>query len=214
MSNEEGKAYFKHSVVRYSMTDVQELLKAKLSCAGPLLEVVVNGIDNVGGICYGFSSESGSRSEQFMTKKMSISTALAKFLYSIVRCGVAHQGMPKIGVIYFVEYEYPQKEKIFYMDSDNNIWLNVVSLALRYLDAINAINEDIENNALNFPILQPKENAIFNQAKVEINDIINELAFNVGTQRMDKEHPGASCSAYSAVGTLKVSIDSPHDPHR
>jgi len=48
------KEYFEKTVIKYSKTDVQRLLEAKLDCAGPLLTVIFNGIDNLGGLCYGY----------------------------------------------------------------------------------------------------------------------------------------------------------------
>lgn len=210
MSTRESKSFFERSVIKYSKSDVCALLEAKLDCAGPLLEVIVNGIDNLGGICYGFSKgNSKERSVRFMKEEMKFSDSLALFLYTIVRCGVAHQGMPKIGLIYFVEYDYPEKEKIFCKDSKDNICLNVVGLAQRYLDTIDAINVDIEKCDLHVPPITPNEEAIFEEAKNEIKHNIDDLAFDIGNKRMQKEYPTASCSAYSAEGTLKVCTDSP-----
>ena len=211
ISTRESKAFFERSVIKYSKPDIRALLEAKLDCAGPLLEVIVNGIDNLGGICYGFSEGSMKRSVRFMKEKMNFSDALAKFLYTIVRCGIAHQGMPKIGVIYFVEYDYPEKEKIFCKDSKDNIWLNVVGLAQHYLDTIDALNEDTDKYDLDVPPINCREEAIFEKAKNEIKYSIDDMAFDIGNKRMQKEHPGASYAAYSATGTLKICIDSPDD---
>ena len=210
MSTRESKAFFERSVIKYSKSDVCALLKAKLDCAGPLLEVIVNGIDNLGGIFYGFSIGSKERSVRFMKEKMNVSESLAKFLYTIVRCGVAHQGMPKIGLIYFVEYDYPEKAKIFCKDSKENICLNVVGLAQRYLDTIDDLNADIEKYDLHVPPINVREEEIFKRAKNEIKHSIDDMAFDIGNKRMQKEHPGASYAAYSATGVLKVCIDSPN----
>lgn len=209
MPTRESKAFFERSVIRYSKSDVCALLKARLDCAGPLIEVIVNGIDNLGGALYGFErGEKGSRyrSVRFMKEKMNISESFAEFLYAVVRCGIAHQGMPKIGLIYFVEYDCPE---IFYKDSEGNIWLNVVGLAQRYLDTIDTLNMDIEKYHLHIPPITSKEKTIFEQAKNEITANIDDLAFDIGNKKMRDEHPTASYSAYSAKGTLKVCIDSP-----
>lgn len=210
MSKIESKAFFERSVIKYSKSDVCSLLKAKLNCAGPLLEIIVNGIDNLGGICYGFSKGSRERSIRFMKEKMNVSESLAQFLYNIVRCGITHQGIPKIGLIYFVEYDYPDKEKIFCKDTEENIYLNVVGLAQLYIDTIDDIKTDIEKLNLHIPPINFREEEIFKQAKNEIKQNIDDIAFDIGNKRMQKEHPGASYSAYSAKGVLKVCIDSPN----
>ena len=209
MSTSEGKAFFERSVNNYSKSDVYALLEARLDCAGPLLEVIVNGIDNLGGIVYGFTKKSKSRSVRFMNEKMNISESLAEFLYAIVRCGIAHQGMPKIGLIFFVEYDYPEKEKILCKDSKGNICLNVVGLAQCYLNTISILNAEIEKYDLHVPPITPKEKALFKKAKIEITDDVDDIAFDVGNKKMREEHPTASYAAYSAKGTLKVSLDSP-----
>ena len=43
--DEKVSAYFNRSVIKYSKGDVKELLEKKLNCAGPLLQVLVNGIE-------------------------------------------------------------------------------------------------------------------------------------------------------------------------
>src|SRR3989338_9093785 len=138
-SNEIVKSFFERAIKKYSKKDVECLLEAKLNCAGPLLEVIVNGIDSLGGICYGFKrNNSENRSIQFMKEIMGMNPVLAKFLYVIVRCGVTHQSMPKIGVKYSVLYDRPTAVRgiIFSKDADRFVYVNVVELAYYYIDAI------------------------------------------------------------------------------
>lgn len=210
MSTKEEKAFFERSVLKYSRLDVCTLLEAKLDCAGPLLEVIVNGIDCLGGILYGFEPRNSKhRSVRFMKEKMSIPESLAKFFYSAVRCGIAHQGMPKIGLIYFVEYEYPEQERIFSKDGEGNIWINVVGLAQCFLNTIDTLSADIETCILNIPEIPCKEKRILKQALNEITNDIDDIAFDIGNEKMHQRYPTASYSAYSTKGTLRVCKDSP-----
>jgi hypothetical protein len=211
MSTKEGKAFFEHSVLKYSRLDVCALLEAKLDCAGPLLEVIVNGIDNLGGILYGFGPRNSKhRSVKFMKEKMSIPELLAKFLYSTVRCGVAHQGMPKIGLIYFVEYRYQEQDRIFSKDSEGNVCINIVGLAQCYLNAIDTVSADVENCTLNVPPIPLEEKKILEAAWNEIANDIDDIAFDIGNKRMHQQYPSTSYSAYSSKGTLRVCKDSPN----
>jgi hypothetical protein len=211
MPARESRAFFERSVLKYSRLDVCALLEAKLDCAGPLLEIIVNGIDNLGGILYGFGHRnSQSRSVKFMKERMGVPESLAKFLYSAVRCGIAHQGMPKIGLVYFVEYEYPDQEKIFSKDGKGNIWINIVGLARCYLDAIDTVCADVGNCVLNVPPTPFAERRILEQVWNEIANDVGDIAFDIGNKRMHQQHPTASYSAYSPKGTLRVCKDSPN----
>lgn len=203
--------FFNWSVNKYSRINVQKLLDAELECAGTLLEVILNGIDNLGGLYYGFDKGSSKRrSIQFMKEIMKIDESLAKFLYEIVRCGIVHQGTPKIGVKYFLEYKYSEKGKIFYKSSDGHIWLNVVGLARLYLDTIEIINSNPEQYIHDYPKLQNGDKNIFNDAINKIENDIDVFAYDIGNKRMQEKYPQASLSAYKANGTLNISIDSPN----
>ena len=143
--DKQTKEYFE-KLKQCSVSDVKRLLEAKLECAGPLLMVVMNGIDAFGGICYGFKSGGGKeRFTKFMEKHMSIPKSLAEFSYKVVRNGIVHEGMPKKGLIYGVWYNLPGKDRIFYKDLDKKkIWMNVVEFASSYLNAVeNLSSEDI-----------------------------------------------------------------------
>ena len=71
------------------------------------------------------------------------------------------------------------------------------------------MDAEIEKYDLHVPPITPNEEAIFEEAKNEIKHNIDDLAFDIGNKRMQKEYPTASHSAYSAEGTLKVCTDSP-----
>ena len=66
--------------IKYSRGDVEKLIEAKLDVAGPLLHVVLNGIDAMGGVCFGFDTGVGERSKRFMTDIMNLDASLARFI--------------------------------------------------------------------------------------------------------------------------------------
>src|SRR5947209_1547430 len=106
MSAEKVKQFFDHVVVKYNCGDVRALLKAQLQKAGPLLTCVVNGIDLLGGMMLGFSADSQKRSVRFMMRYLNLSEELARLVYVLVRCGVAHEGTTKLAIKFFV---YPDR---------------------------------------------------------------------------------------------------------
>lgn len=213
--NEDVGEYFQRSVVKYSRGDVERLIKAQLDCAGPLLMVVLNGIDNLGGICYGFGPHnSKERSIKFMTEKMGINESVSKFLYSIVRCGISHQGMPKIGLRSFLEYNRIDKGRIFYKQLDDFIWLNVTELAYLYIETIDQIAANITGHILYMPPTDQDILNTFNEARENISDDIEQLAIKIGEHRemieTTKYEKGeikvvSSSSAYTPDNTILVS---------
>lgn len=173
------KDYFERAVMEYSKGDVLQLLDARLTCAGPLLNIVMDGIDHLGGMCYGFGSPPGSkrRSADFMIDKMKLPRELADLLYTVVRCGIAHEGMPKIGVNFFVIYERFEPGRIFYnYEVDDNIWLSVVELAYLYLSTIERINNNWSGEIVHFPPSSLVNKEIFDAAKGIITDDVRSLA--------------------------------------
>lgn len=213
--NEDVRKYFQRSVVKYSRGDVERLIKAKLDCAGPLLIVVLNGIDNLGGMCYGFGSyNSKERSVKFMTEKMGMNESVSKFLYSIVRCGISHQGMPKIGLRFFLEYDRIDKGKIFYKRLGDFIWLNVTELAYLYIETIDEIASNVADHVLYMPLTDQDVLDTFNEARGSIPDDIEQLAIKIGehkkTIEATKYEKGqikvvSSSSAYTPDNTILVS---------
>lgn len=213
--DENVKKYFQRSVVKYSRGDVVRLLEAKLDCAGPLLIVVLNGVDNLGGMCYGFRTDnSKERSVKFLTEKMGIDESISKFLYLIVRCGISHQGMPKIGLQFFVEYDRIDKGKIFYKRLGDFIWLNVTELAYLYIETIERIASNVADHILYMPPTDQDVLDTFNKAREKITDEIEQLAIKIGEHKKaievaenKKRGIGViiSNSAYTPDNTILVS---------
>lgn len=215
------KKYFRRSAVEYSKGDVERLLKVKLDCAGPLLIVVLNGIDNLGGMCYGFRPDnSKERSIKYMTEKMKIDGSISKFLYATVRCGISHQGMPKIGLSFFVRYDRVDKGNIFYKCSKNFIWLNVAELAYLYIETIDRIASDLASHVSHMPPTNEDLLDIFNEASGKISNDIEQLTAKIAEQdrviEMAKYQKGeikaiSSSSAYTPDNTILVSGTYPID---
>ena len=142
-----------------------------------------------------------------MKNMMGVTPHLATFLYVAVRCGVAHQGMPKIGLKYFVEYSRRAKGIIFYhSSSDDHIYLNIVELAYLYLDTIEKIAASIDTYLFHVPTTNAEAKRVFDDAVTEITNDADELADKIGTE--DQE-PGCSLAAFSPDNILNITPDSP-----
>lgn len=193
---ENAIAYFQRSSIRYSKGDVQELLEKELNCAGPLLAVIVNGIDSLGGMRYGFHKGSRKRSVEFMKSYMNLSEPVAEFIYMIVRNGIVHQGMPKVGFDYGVLYDRPEKRQIYYKAGDS-ICLSVVEFAYAYLEAVDHIAMNPEKHIRHYPRLDDKSKKSFEDALKHIEDYTGGCCYR------------SSLSAYGPDYNLDVSIELP-----
>jgi hypothetical protein len=175
------QVYFGHVILRYNCGDVRALLDQKLKLAGPLLSCVVNGIDTVGGMMLGFQKNSKRRSTKFMRQHLSLSREEATLMYSLVRCGLAHEGVTKLTLRYFVLYEQSDPGVILYKDtygersSRDTIWLNVTELARSYLDAIGRIAQDVDAHLHYVPEPEPNDSTVYRDALPLIKNDINRL---------------------------------------
>jgi hypothetical protein len=168
------EAYFKQVVLDYNCGDIRALLDAELRQAGPLLNSVVNGIDIVGGMIWGFALGSGDRSTQFMKSYFSISE-IARMLYALVRCGMNHEGTTKLAVKFFVHHERLKKGVLLYKDRHHCVWLNVTEFAHSYVDVIDRIALDVHSHLSHIPVVSPKDEALFVDALNEITADISEF---------------------------------------
>ncbi len=213
----ESIAYFKKAVMKYSKGNVEELLDKQIECAGTYFAVVCNGIDLIGGICYGFNKKVGDRSKRFMKEHMNIEEKIADLLYNCVRCGTTHEGMPKIGIRYGLEPRRLKPKVIIYKNEDNNIlYLNVTELVFSYLRAIKRIAENPTEYALNIPDPEPKAITSFMNALSSVPNEIYELC--EAAEASDSEEDEArfsrgeieafpSSSAYFPDNVMNISLD-------
>lgn len=207
------KFYFKRSVIKYSRGDVKALLESKLPCAGPLLVTTLNGIDNLGGMCYGFKDANvGKRSTKFLHEKMGLSEGLAAFLYKSVRCGIIHQGMPKMGLEFFVQYDGSNGGEIFYEQSDKYVILDVTELAHRYLKAIKKIAAEPEKHINHHPQYTERDKselkALFRDAKKDIAS--GTRIYTLRQYEDDEDARGAAGESSAAyTGQMQYCIDLP-----
>lgn len=193
--NNKAIAYFQKSALQYGKGDVEELLQKELHCAGPLLAVVVNGIDNLGGMCFGFKGlGSAKRSIKFMEKYMGLSQPVANFIYKTVRCGIAHQGMPKVGLEFGVLYGRPEAGRV-HCKAYDWIYLNVVEFAYAYLQAIERIAGEPEKHIHDYPQLDQSAKDAFENALADIEEYSGKI------------HYHSSLAAYDKSYDLNVSID-------
>ncbi|MCK4823701.1 hypothetical protein KA005_48560 [bacterium] len=210
--DQKAKAYFEKSAIKYSKGDVIALLDSRLPCAGPLLTTTLNGIDNLGGMCYGFDQKVGDRSVKTMIKKMEIPQALAEFLYEAVRCGIVHQGMPKMGVKYFVGYDRLEEHEIFYNGPDGYITMIVTEFAYRYLDTIEKIASEPEKHINFYPAYNEERGEtlknMLDEARVHINrDIESYFLVLYNAEGKERLENGESSAAYTE--DMQFSMDLP-----
>lgn len=175
MSAEKVKKYFEQVVDEYSCGNVRVLLDAKLPAAGPLLFCVVNGIDLVGGMMCGFRrNNSQARSVKFMERYLKLSPQEAKLVYSLVRCGVTHEGTTKLAITYFVDYKRLIRGTFLYKDNAV-VWLNVTELAFGYLEAIAEIAKNVGAHLWHFPEPDSDDETVFTDALGQITADLTEL---------------------------------------
>jgi hypothetical protein len=215
--SEKSIAYFKKAVMKYSKGNVEELFDKQIECAGTYLDVVCNGIDLMGGICYGFHEGVGTRSKRFMKEHMNIEETIADLLYTCVRCGITHQGMPKIGIRYGLRPERTKPEIILYKNEDNDVlYLNVTELVLSYLTAIERIAQNPAAYALHIPPFEPKVRTSFINALNYVPNEISELCEAVEASHGEEEEARfsrgeidtlPSSSAYFPDNVLNISLD-------
>ncbi len=172
----EAATYFE-DFAKYSRRGINEFLRKKVDRAGFLLMMVMSGIDTLGGLCYDFRpGNSGKRSTKFMIQNMGISESVAEYLYSVVRCGLFHEGAPKLGLEYFVLYDRLDAGKVFYRDSKSDyICMNVVEFAYSYLETIEKISAEPSEYVRDYPKLSDSEKELFDEAKKCIEGDIKHL---------------------------------------
>lgn len=171
------EAYFRHVVVDYNCGDLRKLIALELEQAGPLLACTVNSIDTAGGMMLGFNVASSLRSVAFMEKYLGLSHDAANLMYTVVRCGVAHEGVTKLTMRFFVYYHRLARGTILYPDEPNTIWLNVTELAWSYLDAIAEIERDVHAHLKHIPPDKPQDQALFSRVLAGL-DFIDDLVWN------------------------------------
>jgi hypothetical protein len=177
-------------ILNYNCGDIQRLLGLKLDKIGPLLACVVAGIDTMGGMMLGFkNNNSRERSRKFMTEHLRINVKQAEFVYYFARCGLAHEGAPKGDLELSVEYDYQRNTgKYLYKDrKKKTLILDVTELAYAYLEAVDAINDDIQKYLGYYPD-NPNE-TLFKEAWNTVGDDINDV-------RVDTRPDARSCSAF------------------
>lgn len=194
-------AYFNKVVLEYSKGDVEELL-ASSKRAGPLLHVTANGIDLVGGMCYGFGKRSSvKRSTKFMTEHMRIESSLAKVLYKCVRCGIVHQGVPKIGFKYFVPSQRLPDHQIILKGPDDWLLLNVQEFAYCYINAIKRIAQDPKSHIRHTPLVKDRDEefTLFKSALAKVPEIYMDLSPTLGLASYSAQTPDLSASYFEVA---------------
>ena len=145
------ESYFDRVIREYVYKDVECVLYARFTRAGPLLAVLINGLNAVAGSVYGFPDKDNMETtkkeskniEKFLTKKMGLNIKsrelLGEVFYKVIRCGVAHEAVTKPGVHFFVNYDRQSDDPFLYR-RDYDIWLNVAQFALKFLSVLDNLS--------------------------------------------------------------------------
>lgn len=211
MTNDKALEYFESVIIAYNCGDIKALLERKLPQAGPLLACVVNGIDAMGGIIYGFDKEIGGRSKEFMNKFMGYDPVQADFLYTIVRCGMAHECAPKAGLAFFALYDEVDGE-VLYRGDDGGPWLNVVQLAKEYLKAVEDVRTSAQSRLQDPPKFRCRDRRIFNSVdftKLPGIDILERLVLNKDGEpqrQLLAQRAISSLSSYSPFDKKRLNL--------
>ena len=146
MRPSKGQSYFDRVIREYVLGDIEYLLHKECPVAGPLLAVLVNGINAVAGSMYDFPTNWNTTEKEtdnigrFLTKVMGLDARekdlLGEVFYCLIRCGVAHEGVTKLGVRFGVHYHRPDGEPFLFGDTDGYVVLNVAQLARRFLSVV------------------------------------------------------------------------------
>ena len=175
-----AKAFFVRVIQEYNCGDIKYLLAHSAGLAGPLLAVTVNGIDLLGGMLYGFGCGSRARSVRLMEEHMHMTPAVGETIYACVRCGVAHEGTPKVRFKFGIFPARPACGKIVFKDpADHSLALNVTELAYAYLNVVDEIAKDIGEHPLHVPQPSRSDEGNFERAYQNIRDDV-ELLQNTG----------------------------------
>ncbi|MCX5643473.1 MAG: hypothetical protein NTZ17_02135 [Phycisphaerae bacterium] len=176
------RRFFQKVVVEYNCGDIRTLLDHKMDIAGPLLACVVNGIDMVGAMKCGFGTSSRERSEAFIREYLDLAPNQAKVLYSLVRCGIAHEGVPKPGITFFVCEESVDPGMCLYRGRDGRIWLNVSELARLYLAAVEMIAQSPADHLSHVPLSDKATSRLLEHASLPktIDDFCDVVATRIG----------------------------------
>jgi len=192
----EIESYFMQVVVQYNCGDIRDILTKKPEKAGPLLACTVNGIDIVGGMMLGFNEGSKKRSVVFMRQHLGMTEEEAKLMYALVRCGLAHEGVTKLAIQFFVHEDRIHPAEFLYKDHENSIWLNVTELAHCYLEAVERIGADIHAHCAHVPKAISKDELIYQNALALVKRDITEFC---GVIAENQRKPQSSLSPFLAA---------------
>jgi len=128
---------------------------------------------------YGFETGSARRSREFLKEFMGLGAETSDLLYAVVRCGLAHECVPKLGIRFFVMY-YDVQDEVLYESNDGLVWLSVVKLAKEYLRVVESISTSKRGQASAHTAVQhgrPEPiTAVLNQGLPQIDDLCERIA--------------------------------------
>lgn len=176
--------FFCKVIREYNCGDVKWLLEKETPTLGSLLATVGAGIDTVGGMLFGFTKRSESRSVEFMEAFMKLDTAGAKAIYSCARCGYLHEGIGKLNFSWFADYERVKPGCILFRRQDGGLALNIAEFAHQYLEAIENVWNNSQEQLHHLPRARQKDESAFGMAAITAPELEEVLRFY--DDRVDK----------------------------
>jgi hypothetical protein len=146
-----AEIYFERVILTYLVGDIEHLLSNREARSGILLGPVLNGIDVIGGVLFGFETGSKCRCVRVMTEHMRLRSPEATYIYSSLRCGLVHQGTAKYGLWFFAIYDDLNRFSIIYKDEEDWLYLDTVALAERFVAAAKRIWAERRAEILHVP---------------------------------------------------------------
>ena len=131
-------------------------MEGRTRALGPLLACVGAGVDTVGGMVFGFTTGSRARSVCFMKEFMNVDCTIAEAIYDCVRCGYMHEGIGKLTFGWFADYLRVTPGQLLFRRGDGGLVLSVVELALKYVDAVEALWQCDKARLVHLPEENPK----------------------------------------------------------
>jgi hypothetical protein len=157
----DAEKFFEKVINNYNRGDILTLIESETTALGPLLSAVAAGVDTVGGMMFGFSgSNSKARSVRFLKEILKFDSAAAEVIYCCARCGYIHEGLSKLNVSFFANYNGIKPGVALFRRTDGAVALNVAELAHMYLNGIEYVWKDCRAQLQHLPIASEKEERV------------------------------------------------------
>ena len=170
-----AEVFFKKVILEYLRGDLRWLLRKRAPTLGPLAACVGAGVDTAGGCVFGFGTGSKQRSVNFMRTYMSFESEAAAVIYSCVRCGYIHEGLSKLNVSWFADYQRLGRGMCLYKRDDGGVVVSLVEVSHTYLAAIKRLWKQHRSQIAHFPVADVRDQKKVAALPIELPDLSSLL---------------------------------------